>query len=365
MQTSINSRADGRGFDDRLASASLSSTTMSENLRQPRLLANLPVDVLLKIFSECDVDDVLKLSAVSMSPQWIAFLFLIVPQTCKRLNEASGEHQTWLHQVIRLQIPTPIGVVASTAELKGRAIFWSKSYMLWVKPRDDSDEDDDSDDDDSDDDNDDNDNDDSDNAGDSDNDDSDNDGDSDNNGSDDSDDDDDKSDDTNNSGDTDSNDNNDSDGNSNVNDNNDSSGSNRSLSLHRFNMRQEEYDNTEPRRLVMTNLVPGGEFMVALYADGRIDLKKIKINPEDEWDLRNVAQYRPDDPGGLYAVFWSQLLTETNLGRPLVAYVDRPGQERYGYPFSGSPAPLALISAAASCLFSSLTTSLAPSNGSR
>jgi hypothetical protein len=38
---------------------------MTDNLRQLRLLASLPFDVLLKIFSECDVDDVLNLSAVS------------------------------------------------------------------------------------------------------------------------------------------------------------------------------------------------------------------------------------------------------------------------------------------------------------
>ena len=40
---------------------------MSENMRRSRLLADLPCDVLLKIFSECDVDDVLNLSAVSTS----------------------------------------------------------------------------------------------------------------------------------------------------------------------------------------------------------------------------------------------------------------------------------------------------------
>ena len=44
---------------------------MSDNLRQSRLLADLPFDVLLKIFSECDVDDVLNLSAVSISFQRI------------------------------------------------------------------------------------------------------------------------------------------------------------------------------------------------------------------------------------------------------------------------------------------------------
>ena len=44
---------------------------MTDNLRQPRLLADLPFDVLLKMFSECDVDDVLNLSAVSIPSQRI------------------------------------------------------------------------------------------------------------------------------------------------------------------------------------------------------------------------------------------------------------------------------------------------------
>ena len=44
---------------------------MPDNLRQSRLLADLPFDVLLKIFSECDVDDVLNLSAVSIPSQRI------------------------------------------------------------------------------------------------------------------------------------------------------------------------------------------------------------------------------------------------------------------------------------------------------
>jgi len=38
---------------------------MSDNLCQSRLLADLPYDVLLKILSECDIDGVLNLSAVS------------------------------------------------------------------------------------------------------------------------------------------------------------------------------------------------------------------------------------------------------------------------------------------------------------
>ena len=63
-------------------------------------------------------------------------LFLTVPQTCKRLNEASEEHQTWFNQVARLQIPIPTGVVPLTAELKDLAISWERSDELWVKPKD-------------------------------------------------------------------------------------------------------------------------------------------------------------------------------------------------------------------------------------
>ena len=46
---------------------------MSDNLDQSQLLAGLPFDVLLNIFSDCDVEDVLNLSAVSIPSQRIAF----------------------------------------------------------------------------------------------------------------------------------------------------------------------------------------------------------------------------------------------------------------------------------------------------
>ena len=52
----------------------------------------------------------------------------------------SGEHQTWLNQVTRLQIPIPTGDVPSTAALKNWAISWAKSEELWIKPRDDDDD---------------------------------------------------------------------------------------------------------------------------------------------------------------------------------------------------------------------------------
>ena len=82
-------------------------------------------------------------------------------------------------------------------------------------------------------------------------------------------------------------------------------------------------DEEEPTKFVMANLTPGGKFVVVLYTDGQIDLKEIKIKSDDEWDLRDVAKYKRDDSEEFYTMFWSQPLTETNVGRPLVAYVDR------------------------------------------
>ena len=165
----------------------------------------------------------------------------------------SAEHQTWLNQVTRLQIPIPAGVVPSTAELKNWVVSWVRSEELWVKSRDD--------------------------------------------------------------------------------------GDSRSLNLHRFDARrddpdeedsdEEESDEEEPVRFVMANFVPGGKFVAVLYDDGQIDLKEIKIKSEDKWDLRGVAQYKQDDPEGFNTWSWSQLLTETGVGRPLIAYMGE-DREKYG-----------------------------------
>lgn len=106
----------------------------------------------------------------------------------------------------------------------------------------------------------------------------------------------------------------------------------RSLSLHCFTMPLSD-DDDGPGRFVMANLTPGGRFVVILYTDGHIDLKEINIKSKDDWELREVAQYIRYDPEGFYTMYLSQLLTETNLGRPLVAYVDR-AEEKYGHSFS-------------------------------
>ena len=96
----------------------------------------------------------------------------------------------------------------------------------------------------------------------------------------------------------------------------------RPLNIHWFNMRQEDPDEQEPIGFTMANLIPGGKFVVLLYLDGQIDLKEIKIKSGGKWDLQDVAQYKQDNPEDFYTAFRSQLLTETNVVRPLIAYLD-------------------------------------------
>ena len=151
------------------------------------------------------------------------------------------EHQTWLNQATRLQIPIPADVVPLTAELKNWVISWVRSDERWVKSWDDDDD--------------------------------------------------------------------------------------FSPTIHCFNVRPGDLDEEEPIRLVMANLIPGGKFMVLLYADGQIDLNEIIVKSWCDCDLLDVAQYNRDNPEEFHMMFWSQLLTETNVGRPLVAYVGRE-QER-------------------------------------
>ena len=104
-------------------------------------------------------------------------------------------------------------------------------------------------------------------------------------------------------------------------------------------MRQEGNDEAGGVAFVMANLIPGGKFVVILYTDGQIDLKEIKTESGDNWDLLHVAEYKQDVPEDTRTMFWSQLLTETNLGRPLVAYADQQ-QEKYNRTFLGSSTPL-------------------------
>jgi hypothetical protein len=202
-------------------------------------------------------------------------LFFIVPQTCKGLNEASGEYQIWLNQVKRLRVPIPIptDVVPSMAELKDWAISWLRLDKLWVKPPDDDD--------------------------------------------------------------------------------------GHPMAFHYPEIRLPDNDDGS-NRFVMANLIQGGKFVVILYTDGRIDLREIKIKSTGGWELREVTRYKRDGPERSYTMYRSQLLTETNLGCPLVAYVDRTANE-YGYSFSKLLGEY-IDHACPGFSFFSLTTSLAPSN---
>ena len=131
------------------------------------------------------------------------------------------------------------------------------------------------------------------------------------------------------------------------------------LKLHWFKI-SEEVDDVP---FMTANLTPGGEFVVALYTDGKIDLKEIRIRSDDEWDLQKVAQYKQDHPEETDMAFRSQLLTETNLGYPLVAYVND-GREKYFFFFLRTT-DTTLIGQGPAFWFSTLTTLLASLDGNK
>lgn len=54
------------------------------------------------------------------------------------------------------------------------------------------------------------------------------------------------------------------------------------MSLHWFNMRQEDPEEEEPTQFVMTKRMPGRKFVVILYTGGQIDLKEMKIKYENK-----------------------------------------------------------------------------------
>ena len=81
----------------------------------------------------------------------------------------------------------------------------------------------------------------------------------------------------------------------------------RPLNLHCFKMPRED-DDEEPAPFVMASLIPGGRFIAITYIDGRVDLKEITLT-EGEWQLRDVARYRLDDPEQRRAVGSSQLVS--------------------------------------------------------
>lgn len=106
-----------------------------------KLLIDLPLDVLFQIFGECDVPDILSFSSVrirSQPPPWkVMYVYLIVtvPQACKQLQSVVDEHQVWLRQATRLQIPIPPGTAPSKAELKDWVISRARVEVCWIKRR--------------------------------------------------------------------------------------------------------------------------------------------------------------------------------------------------------------------------------------
>jgi hypothetical protein len=59
----------------------------------------------------------------------------LLSQTCKRLRLTTDEHQIWLCQARRLQIPIENGATPSKTELKDWAVSRSKVDVCWVKGR--------------------------------------------------------------------------------------------------------------------------------------------------------------------------------------------------------------------------------------
>jgi len=64
-----------------------------------------------------------------------AYLTVIISQACKRLQLAVDEHQVWLRQATRLQIPIPPGTTPSKAELKDWVISRARVDFCWIKRR--------------------------------------------------------------------------------------------------------------------------------------------------------------------------------------------------------------------------------------
>ena len=106
--------------------------------QKPRLFVDLLSDVLLQIFSECSVLDILNLSSVreqSQSHSLSRVTDLMVLQTCKQLQQLTDEYQVWLGQARCLQIPIPLGTIPSKAELKDWVISRTRVDACWTKSR--------------------------------------------------------------------------------------------------------------------------------------------------------------------------------------------------------------------------------------
>lgn len=76
--------------------------------------------------------------------------------------------------------------------------------------------------------------------------------------------------------------------------------------------------------IVGAQFIPGGEFVVILYRNGSISLRKIERSAvAGNLKVQEVARYENaaarDNPGGS----WSKLLTETSYGCPVLIWVGR------------------------------------------
>ena len=69
---------------------------------------------------------------------------------------------------------------------------------------------------------------------------------------------------------------------------------------------------------VDAHLIPGGDFVVLLFANGDIVLNRIE-GPEEAGDLelREVARYKESNEAD-FPASWSRLLTETSYGCPVI-----------------------------------------------
>ena len=70
------------------------------------------------------------------------------------------------------------------------------------------------------------------------------------------------------------------------------------------------------------HVIPGGEFIVLLYYDGRIGLNKIERSAvTGELEVREVVRYNETNRD-LVIEYRSSLLTDTSYGYPVLVLVD-------------------------------------------
>ena len=190
--------------------------------RDTKLFIDLPPDILIQVFSECDVFDVLSLSSVrGWHCRNLPRVSHRLSQTCKRLRLTANEYQIWSRQAKRLQIPIEHGVIPSRTELKDSVISRAKVDVCWVKGRSDY------------------------------------------------------------------------------------------LKPHSFR---------PGMAFLSSHYLPGGKFVVLLYATGSIDLKKIQDSDASGWTLVDLARYEQQNYN--YPAHWSGLLTGTSYGYPALAYMN-------------------------------------------